>query len=258
MHAAHIVRPSCVVASVLVISADPSIESLMGQLVAFAGHRPIFDPTLGAAGEAVRRARPEVVLLDSALPEPVVQSCLDAAAEVIAQPILTSSCASETELAHEASIRQFPFFALPGAPKPLADVIDRAVEERERHARVDDALPSRLRRSKGNAAMCAALASMTRARALATRARAVLADSRTPPSHEDEIKAETQRSVSALRAAVIDYTHQLMRSATLEADAVALVHASIADCAAIMGAEGLMRSLFSDSADWVRHTYRAA
>jgi hypothetical protein len=230
----------------------------MGQLVAFAGHRPIFDPTLGAAGEAIRRARPDIVLIDSALPEPVVKSCLDAAAEVVSQPILTSSSASETELAHEAGIRQYPYFALPGAPKPLADVIDRAIDERERRSLVDDALPPRLRRSRGNAAMCAALASMTRVRALATRAKAALADARTPSDRADEIREETDRSMSALRAAVVDYSHQLKRAATPEAEALALVHASIADCAAVMGAEGLMRSLLTDSTDWVRHTYQVA
>jgi hypothetical protein len=230
----------------------------MGQLVAFAGHRPIFDPTLGAAGEAIRRARPDVVLLDSALPAPVVKSCLDAAEEVVSQPILTSSSASETELAHEAGLRHFLYFALPGAPKPLADIIDRAVQERERRALVDDALPAQLRRSKGNAAMCAAIASMTRVRALARRARAVLADATPPPDHAAEIEGETQRCMNALRAAVFDYSQQLKKAATSEAEAVALVHASIADCAAVMGAEELMRSIVGDSADWVRHIYRTA
>jgi DNA-binding NtrC family response regulator len=124
------------VASVLVITADPNIESLMGQLVAFAGHRPIYDATLGAAGEAIRRARPEVVLVDSALPAPVVAACLNAAMESASEPILTSSLASESELAQEAEMRRYLYFALPGAPKPLSDVIKRAIEQRERRLSV--------------------------------------------------------------------------------------------------------------------------
>ena len=69
------------VADVLVIAADSNIESLVGELVAFAGHRPVYDVTVGAAGESVRRARPHIALVDTALPLPVVQACFAAAAE---------------------------------------------------------------------------------------------------------------------------------------------------------------------------------
>src|SRR5688572_19945503 len=67
--------------SVLVIAANDNIEALAGELVAFAGYRPSFDATNGAAGESIRRTRPDVALLDTALPPDVVRSCVDAADE---------------------------------------------------------------------------------------------------------------------------------------------------------------------------------
>lgn len=241
-------------ASVLVIAADPNIESLIGQLVAFAGHRPIFDATLGAAGEAVRRARPDVVVLDTMLPGAVVRSCLDAASEVAARPILTSSSASEAELAHDAEVRHLPYFALPGGPKPLADLIDHTL-------RADDRLHAGngLSRSvRGNSAMCAALAGMARARALRIRTMAVVAENQALRDERRELLDETQRSRGALRAAVSDYARQLKRSSIDEADAIALVCDAISDCAAVVGAEGLPAAIVLESEEWAREVYRAA
>ena len=44
--------------------ACAEIEALLGELVVFAGHRPVFDTTAGAAGEAVRRIRPAIAIID--------------------------------------------------------------------------------------------------------------------------------------------------------------------------------------------------
>jgi len=111
--------------SVLVISVDPNIEMLLGQLVEFSGHHPIYDVTVGAAGEAIRRARPAVVLLDTALPRDVIRACLAAADEMGTEVVLTSSSASVRELEAEAAARREAFFDLTAGPQTLAAIINR-------------------------------------------------------------------------------------------------------------------------------------
>ena len=119
-----------IVARVLVIAADPNIEALIGQLLAHAGHIPAYDASLGAAGETIRRTRPDVVLLDTELPRAVVTSCRSAAVEAGTSVILTSSAASEAELAAEAHRGDCAYFALPGAPPTLRKVVDDALVSR--------------------------------------------------------------------------------------------------------------------------------
>jgi DNA-binding NtrC family response regulator len=118
------------VATVLVIAVDPNIESLLGQLVAFAGHRPVYDVTAGAAGESIRRIRPDVALVDTALPHAVVEACLGAAEEVGSRSVLTSGSDSASELAEEAGAEHRPYFPLPAGPKPLASVLERELAVR--------------------------------------------------------------------------------------------------------------------------------
>jgi DNA-binding NtrC family response regulator len=118
------------VATVLVIAADPSIEVLVGELITYVGHRPVYDATAGAAGESIRRIRPDVTVLDTALPQPVVDSCLGASDEVGSQPVLMSSTDSAIELEQQARSARRLFFALPAGPKPLANVLDRALSKR--------------------------------------------------------------------------------------------------------------------------------
>ena len=129
--------------SVLVIAADPNIETLLGQLLVHAGHHPAYDPTLGAAGEAVRRTRPDVVMLDIELPRTVVSSCLAAAREAGSRVVLTSSSSSETELADEARRAGCHYFALPGGPSSLRALIRLTLGIRGSIPRVDSALLDR-------------------------------------------------------------------------------------------------------------------
>jgi CheY-like chemotaxis protein len=114
-------------ASVLVIAADPIIESLVGELVSFAGHRATFDVTGGAAGESIRRVRPDVAIIDTSLPPSVVDACLGATEEVRSQPVLVSSTDSTGELAAEALADHCLYFPLPGGPKLLRALLDRAI-----------------------------------------------------------------------------------------------------------------------------------
>lgn len=241
------------VASVLVIAVDPSIEFLMGQLVAFAGHRPIFDPAIGAAGEAIRRIRPDVAMLDVSVPPPVVEACLSAAAEVGTRPVLTSSVNTSNELAEEARARHALYFSLPGGPKPLASVIDRAVHERRGHAQVTIPVP----RGDGTVhrALCAALAGVARANVLRMRIDALQRVRRSLHSDMREAVDEMEKSHDALKAAITDYARQLRASATPESGAVVQMRAAMNDCAGIVGAVEVMETVLDESEAWTRAAY---
>jgi len=78
-------------ASVLVIAADLDVESALKDLIETAGYRPLQDVAVGAAGESVRRFRPDVTLLDRALPPDVVLACVAATDEIRSRPALMFS-----------------------------------------------------------------------------------------------------------------------------------------------------------------------
>jgi chemotaxis response regulator CheB len=134
-------EPNGNVSSVLVIAADPIIETLIGELVELAGRHAIYDATAGAAGESIRRIRPDVVVIDTSLPTPVIRACLGAADEVQTRPILVSSTASESELAQQATAERRLYFPLPGGPKSFARILETALLEKPTRPRVDVPLP---------------------------------------------------------------------------------------------------------------------
>jgi len=223
------------VATVLIIAADPSIEALVGELVAFVGHRPVYDATAGAAGESVRRIRPDVTVVDTALPRPVVDSCLGASDEVGSQPILMSSTDSAIELEQQARLARRLYFALPAGPKPLASVLDRAIAKRATPAPivVPQSPPvGRAENGSVHPALCAALASLARS-----------------PFQE---RAAEPRGHAALRAAVTDYARQLKATEVPVERVVNLVQVAVSYCASAVGAEAWMPVLLAESEQWAR------
>lgn len=192
----------------------------------------MFDATAGAAGESLRRLRPEIALVDTALPRSVVDICLDAADEVGTPAILMSSRASAIELEQEARLAHRLHFALPGGPKPLAVVLESALSRRA--SRPPIVLPPKQQfNSTGSVhpALRAALASLAR----------TSVDARVD-----------RRSLDALRAAVTDYARQL-RALDLPVERVVnLVQDAMADCATVVGAEAAMPALLVESENWAR------
>lgn len=114
------------VSTALLVVADLDIELLLSELVTFVGHTPIHDVPADAAGESIRRTRPDLVLVDTALGKEIVGVCLKAADEVGGRTLLVSSIATESELASEAVALDRPHFALPGGPVALGQAIERA------------------------------------------------------------------------------------------------------------------------------------
>lgn len=219
------------VATVMVITADPSIESLVGELVAFSGYRPVFDSTGGAAGEAIRRSRPDIAMVDLALAIGIAEACISAADDTGCEVVLISSTASAAELEQQGRARKRLCFALPGGPQPLARVLDRAIERKSRRPVFQLALPH----SRGSGAgslhpsFCAALTSVAR-----------------------------NRNRSALRAAVADYAAHLKSANVPMPDALALVNQVIRDCANLVGAEAGMTALLRESKNWAQQVYSTA
>jgi len=243
-----------------VIAANDSIEALAGELVAFAGYRPSFDATNGAAGESIRRTRPDVALLDTALPSDVVRSCVDAADESGSRVVLMSSDGSAHELEVDAHGERCLYFVLPGGPRQLAGVLECALERRPLRGRRAPDAPMRHATGPGSirSALCAALANVGRARILVGRAALVRQGAAVMRDTRRELFEETQRSRGALRAAVADYTSQLRRANLSEDDAVTHIQESIAECAAAMDPGMATDALLSEAATWVIARYRAA
>jgi DNA-binding TFAR19-related protein (PDSD5 family) len=243
-------------ASVLVLATDPTIESLLGELVAFAGHRPLYDVTLGAGGESLRRLRPDVALLDADVSAPVLSACLAAADEVGCKPVLLSSTESESELKQQARAIGVLYFPLPAGPKPLARILAKALAGRASAPVVS--LPEIRTRPSDNsslhAALCAALASVARSRILKLRAQHAATENRRLQQENGET-VESLRSGAALRAAVTDYARQLRAERVPEMEAVQIVADVLTDCAAVVAAEHSVDGLLRDTEEWTRAAY---
>lgn len=222
------------VATVLVITADHNIEVLLGELIAFAGHRPMYDVTMGAAGDSIRRVRPDVVMLDTALLHGVVDACLGAIDEVGAAAILVSSTASTDELATQALALRRLHFPLPAGPKPLARVLERAIE-RARDKAVT--IPYAAHGDVAASVQPAVRAALTR---LAS----------------GERTGDTAGGLSALRAAVTDYAHQLRAAATPLDDALSIVRHEVRNCAQAMGADSSVLPILRQTEHWASEAYR--
>ena len=241
------------IASVLVIAADPNIASLIGELVAFAGHRPEHDVTSGAAGEAIRRSRPNVSIIDASLPRPVVDSCVDACDEVRARPILTSSGASESELLDEARDRGCIPFALPGTPLKLGDTLDRIM-------RISARPPvEAVRRDQlVHPAFCAAIAGIERARSLTQQMQIAVGEMRLRRNEARESLDNLRRSRNALRAAVADYASHLRRRDVRQDRMLLLVGETLSECASIVDGQSVVDSLDGEWRAWAIEAFLAA
>lgn len=172
--------------------------------------------------------------MDTALPRPVVDSCLGASDEVGSQPILMSSTDSAIELGQQARLARRLYFALPAGPKPLASVLDRAIAKRATPTPIVVPQPPVSRAENGSVhpALCAALASLARS-----------------PFQE---RADEPRGHAALRAAVTDYARQLKATEVPVERVVNLVQVAVSYCASAVGAEAWMPVLLAESEQWAR------
>lgn len=241
------------VASVLIVAADPNIGSLLGELVAFAGHCPKHDFTDGAAGESVRRARPDMVVIDASLPTPVVESCVDACDEVFARPVLTSSTANEMELLDQAHTRGCIPFSLPARPAYLRTIIEGVLKTRPKQP----ILPS-VRRASMNPSFCAAISGMSRVRHMMARAQSTRRELRAARSEMHTLLEEMCRNRQMLRAAVRDLASQLKRRDIAEEEMIATVAESLHLCADIVGGNDAITSIEREWRAWATDAWSAA
>lgn len=241
------------VACVLIVAADPNVGSLLGELVAFAGHYPKHDFTDGAAGESVRRARPDMVVIDASLPAPVVDSCVEACDEVFARPVLTSSTANEMELLDQAHVRGCIPFSLPARPAYMRTIIEGVLKTRPKMP-----LLPMVRRASVYPSFCAAISGMTRARHMMARAQSARAEVRAARSEMHTLLEDVRRNREMLRAAVRDLAAQLQQTGIAPDEMIAYVAESIHLCADIVGGSDALTSVEQEWRDWAMEAYRAA
>lgn len=243
------------VASVLIVAADPNIGSLLGELVAFAGHCPKHDFTDGAAGESVRLARPHMVIVDASLPAPVVDSCVEACDEVFARPVLTSSTANEMELLDQAQVRGCIPFSLPARPAYLRTIIEGVLKTRPK---VPVLLLPQVRRASVYPSFCAAISGMSRAKHMMARAQSARPEVRAARSEVHTLLEDVRRNREMLRAAVRDLALQLRQQELGVDEMIASMAESIHLCADIVGGADALSSVEQEWRDWAMEAYRAA
>src|SRR3954469_12318420 len=171
--------------SFLVVATDPVIESLVGELVGFAGHQPKYlshDQTVAAA----IRSRPSFgVLLDASESEREVDAAARVAREYGVVVVYFASSMSSGELRAFAEQRRAPWFSLPNGPKLLARVLDQAMRGMQRTEEAGDYkragarssseewVPPRKRLDDSPRAFAAALVATQRAQLLVAHAQLV-------------------------------------------------------------------------------------
>ena len=238
------------VASVLIVVADASVGNLLGELVAFAGHCPQYDFTDGAAGESVRRARPDMVVIDASLPSQVVDSCVEACDEVFARPVLTSSTANQMELLDHAHTRGCIPFSLPARPAHLRTIIEGVLKTRPKQP----ILPQ-VRRASVHPSFCAAISGMARARHMMARAQSGRPEVRAARSEMHTLLEDMRRNREMLRAAVRDFAAQLYGQKLSDDDMLATMAESIHLCADIVGGNDALNSVEREWRDWAMAAY---
>lgn len=240
------------VASVLIVARDPNVGSLLGELIAFAGHRPQHDFTDGAAGESVRRARPDMVVIDASLPCAIVDSCVEACDEVFARPVLTSSTANEMELLDQAQSRGCIPFSLPARPAYLRTIIEGVLKTRPKQP----LLPP-VHRASVHPSFCAAIAGIARARHMMTRAQSARHEVRAARSEMHTLLEDVRRNREMLRAAVRDLALQLRKSDVSEEEMIATVAESLHLCADIVGGNDAITSIEREWRSWASNAFSA-
>jgi CheY-like chemotaxis protein len=241
------------IASVLIVAANPNVGSLLGELVAFAGHSPKHDFTDGAAGDFVRLSRPDMVVIDASLPAPVVDACVEACDEVFARPVLTSSTRSEMELLDQAHTRGCIPFTLPARPAQLRTIIEGVLKTRPRLP-----LLPQVRRASIHPSFCAAISGIARARHMMNRAHSPVQHVRAARSDMHTVLEDVRRNREMLRAAVRDLAVQLRGSDVAEEEMIATVAESMHLCADIVGGNEAIASIEREWRDWALDAYRVA
>jgi hypothetical protein len=111
----------------LVVAADPVIESLVGELVRFAGHLTRYLRDDESAVAAMRRLHPFGVLLDASHSPAEVDAVVQAAEDRQVIVVYFASSMSSGELRTFAEQRRALWFALPNGPMVVGRVLTQAI-----------------------------------------------------------------------------------------------------------------------------------
>jgi DNA-binding NtrC family response regulator len=99
--------------TILVIAKEPLIQTLMCSLVDLSGHRAAQPRSDEGVTTAIRRVRPDLLLLDCEHDSACEQEAYDAAAAVDAEVLLFTPARTNAEVADFARVRGLRSMALP-------------------------------------------------------------------------------------------------------------------------------------------------
>jgi len=221
------------------------------QLVA--GHSAQFRRAGDEASEAVRKTRPDIVLLDAAYGRATLDVVASAAPSVGAKVVYFASTLSANELRRFARERGARYFALPAGPKLLGRILAETLAERG--VRLESPANAE---SSARHAVATAVAAVARARALVAHAAETRAESRALRVEREGALAECRRSQAELREAVIAYTRALRGAGVPPERTLDLVRGALsADARGERAATELARDL-DDAVEWCLQAYYAA
>jgi DNA-binding response OmpR family regulator len=234
------------VTAILILANDPDIEALLGDLVVFAGHRPVFRRDDETTMDALHRRPVSVVLIDTALPVRVVDGCDHAARESAIPIVFVGSEMSEAEVRSFAEARHASHFALPNGPRLLAAVIEGSLRGTTRR----DLMPPQ--------ELAAAFQAVARARRLGTLAHDLVAENRLLREERDLLLDGARRSRDVMRTVVFEYLTHLRQEGISRHRAAMLVADAIRENAEAVAMPELLVTAERDAQEWVKEVYCAA
>ena len=255
--------------SFLIVATDPVIESLVGELVGFAGYQAKYlshDETVAAA---IRVRRPFGVLLDASDRESDVDAATRVAREHETVVVYFASAMSSGELRAFASSRDALWFSLPNGPKVLARVLaEAATSERTARRPVESDRPVERARSEEGAdprgrlddsprARVAALLATQRAQLLVMEAKLLREESRQSRGENRQLLAEASLSRKAMREAVRQYATGLRASGMVATEAERTVRTLLFESAVMVTDEHTANNVAREAADCVAEVYAA-
>jgi hypothetical protein len=255
--------------SFLVVATDPVIESLVGELVGFAGHQPKYLSHDETVSGVIRLRPPSGVLLDASDREHEVDAATRVAREHDVVVVYFASAMSNGELRSFAERRRVPWFALPNGPKLLAHVLSEAMaSERVSEPRTepdravsrswsDDWASPERRMDDSSRAYNAALVTTRRAQLLVTHAKLVREENLLLRGENKQLLAEASMSHRAMRDAVRQYATSLRASGMSATEAERTVRRLLFESAVTVSDEHTATDVTREALDCVAEVYAA-
>jgi hypothetical protein len=247
--------------SFLVVAADPVIESLVGELVSFAGYRPWYLSDDETVAGAIRNRPPFGLLLDASHHEPGLTSAARAAQACGVIVVYFASAMSSAELRAFADARGAHWFALPNGPNLVGRVLAHAVECASLANDLSAATPLGERPPPGagpaRRVMTAALLVQQQAQLLVASAQLLREENAVLRDERSALLSEARACRSSLREAVERYASALRVSGVPAQEASSLVRTLLIENVSPGSGRQTAERIEHDALEWVAQVYAA-